>query len=73
MNGVGMRLLDSLPSVRGLPLGRSLVLMAMATLLAVTDWLPENGFVDPDYIELWLAAGFSISAVSYTHLTLPTN
>jgi hypothetical protein len=58
-----MRLLDSFPAIRGLPLGRSLVLMGMATLLAVTDWLPENGFVDPDYIELWLAAGLGISAV----------
>ena len=63
MNAVGMRLLDSLPSIRGLPLGRSLVLTAMATLLVAADWLPENGFVDPDHIELWLATGFSISAI----------
>jgi hypothetical protein len=61
--GVGMRLLDFLPSIRGLPLGRSLVLTAMATLLVAADWLPENGFIDPDFLEAWLATGFSVSAI----------
>jgi lysophospholipase L1-like esterase len=60
---VGMRLLDSSPSIRGLPLGRSLVLTAMAVLLAVADWLPENGVIDPDVIEFWLTLGFAVSAI----------
>lgn len=58
-----MRLLASFPSARGLPPGRSLVLTAIATLLAVTDWIPENGFIDPDYIEFLLATGLGISAI----------
>lgn len=58
-----MRLLDSLPLIRGLPPGRSLVLTATAILLVVADWLPQNGFVDPDRIELWLAVGLGISAI----------
>jgi hypothetical protein len=58
-----MPLIGSFPSIRGLPQGRSLVLAAMATLLVVADWLPENGFVDPDHIEFWLAVGFGTSAI----------
>ncbi len=37
--------------------------MVMATLLAVADWLPDNGFIDPDQVEFWLAAAFGVSAV----------
>jgi hypothetical protein len=62
-NAHGMRLTDSRLSVRGLPLSRSLVLMAMATLLAVADWLPENPYVDPDHLELWLSAAFGGAAL----------
>jgi hypothetical protein len=60
---VGMHLLDSYPAIRRLPLGRSLVLTAMATLLAAADWLPENRFVDRDHLEFWLSLTFGLSAI----------
>lgn len=58
-----MRLLDFHPAVRGLPLGRSLVLTAMAMLLAVADWLPDNSYVDADRVEFFLSIAFGVSAM----------
>lgn len=40
-----------------------MVLMVMAILLAFSDWLPDNSFVDPDVLELWVAMLFGASAI----------
>jgi hypothetical protein len=58
-----MRVIASTASVRGLPLGRSLILAAMAVLLMMVDVLPDNHFVDSDVIEFWLALGLGAAAV----------
>jgi len=41
-----------------------LVLAAMAILLVVSDWLPENSVVDPDVLEVWLALAFGMAAIA---------
>ncbi|HUQ86353.1 MAG TPA: SGNH/GDSL hydrolase family protein [Vicinamibacterales bacterium] len=62
---IGMRLpIDSSPSLRELPAGRSLVLTAMATLLAAADWLPENPYVDPDHLEFLLTVALGALAIA---------
>jgi len=53
-------------SLRALPAGRAIVLTAMATLLAVADWLPANPYVDPDKVEFALSLGLGLSAVFLT-------
>jgi hypothetical protein len=64
MAAVGMRLLDFYPAIRVLPPARALVLTAMATLLAASDWLPENSLVDPDHLEFWLSLGLGLLAIA---------
>ena len=61
-----MRLPASSFSLRALPAGRSLVLIAMATLLAAADWLPENRYVDPDTSEFALSLGLGLLAIFLT-------
>ena len=58
-----MRVLDYTSSVRGLPLGRSVVLATMALLLTVADVFPDNHYIDADYLESWLAICLGVSAV----------
>lgn len=55
--------LDSLFTFRSLPTGRVLVVMAIATLLAAADWLPDNAYVDPDTLELWLTVALAGTAI----------
>ena len=43
----------------------NLIGILIAIVVAVSFWLFVN-------LSPWIAAGFAISAVSYTHLTLPT-
>ena len=60
-----MRLpIESSVSLRELPAGRSLVLTAVAMLLAAADWLPENHYVDPDHLEFALSMGLGLSAIA---------
>ena len=62
-----MRLpIESSFSLRALPAGRTLVLMAMATLLAAADWLPDNPYVDPDHLEFGLTLALGGSAITLT-------
>ena len=62
-----MRLpIESSFSLRALPAGRTLVLMAMATLLAAADWLPDNPYVDPDHLEFGLTLALGGSAIALT-------
>lgn len=64
-NNLAMRLaIDSSLSVRSLPTGRSLVLTAVAMLLAATDWLPPNPYIDPDHVEFVLTVGLGVSAIA---------
>lgn len=58
--------LDSWFNFRSLPTGRVLVVMAIATLLAAADWLPDNPYVDPDTLELWLTVALAGSAIVMT-------
>ena len=58
-----MRTLSAPASVRELSLARSLVLATMAVLFLVADWLPDNPYVDPDHVELWLALGFGAASL----------
>lgn len=51
-------------SLRALPARRTIALAAMATLLAVADWLPGNRWVDPDYLEFSLTTGLGLSAIA---------
>jgi len=43
-----------------------LVLIAMATLLAAADWLPDNPYVDPDHLEFALTLALGGSAIALT-------
>jgi lysophospholipase L1-like esterase len=58
-----MRTLSAPVSVGELSLARSLVLATMAVLFLVADWLPDNPYVDPDHVELWLALGFGAASL----------
>lgn len=53
---------DFLP-FRELPLGRALVLTAIAILLAAADWLPDNRYVDPDHLEFLLTVALGGTAI----------
>lgn len=59
-----MRARDFAPSVKSLPPGRSIVLTAVASLLAAADWLPQNRFVDPDRLEFSLTVVLAGSAIA---------
>ena len=48
---------------RDLPPSRSLVLTAIAVLLAAADWLPDNPYIDPDYAELLLTVALGGAAI----------
>jgi len=52
-------------SLRALPAGPSLVLTAMATLLAAADWLPDNPYIDPDHAEFALSLALGLSAIGF--------
>ena len=51
-------------SLGELPAKRSLLLAAMALLIAVADWLPENRWVDPDLLEFCLTVALGMSAIA---------
>jgi hypothetical protein len=53
-------------SLRALPAGRALVLIALAALLAAADWLPDNSYVDPDGLEFALTLALGGSAIALT-------
>jgi hypothetical protein len=60
----GMRLpIESSFSLRALPPGRAIVLTAMASLLAIADWLPANRYVDPDHAEFTISLALGVSAI----------
>ena len=62
---LGMRLPpESSNPLRALPAGRSLVLIVMAMLLAAADWLPENRYVDPGYLEFGLSLVLGLSGIA---------
>jgi len=62
-----MRLpIESSFSLRALSAGRALALIAMATLIATADWLPENSYVDPDILEFALTLALGGSAIALT-------
>ncbi len=46
-----------------LPLGRSLALIVLASLLAAADWLPDNGVISSDQLELALAIALGGSVI----------
>ena len=50
----------SIASLRVLPPGRSLLVIAAATLLAVADVLPANPYIDPDLLEFTLTVGLGV-------------
>lgn len=54
---------ESSLSLRALPSGRALVLVAVATLLAAADWLPANTYVDPDHLEFALSLVLGLSGL----------
>jgi hypothetical protein len=56
--------IESSLSLRALPPGRSLILTAMATLLAAADWLPDNSHVDPDHLEFALTIALGVIAIA---------
>jgi hypothetical protein len=51
-------------SVRALPSGKSLLVIAAASILAVADVLPENHYVDPDMLEFALTVGLGLVAIA---------
>jgi hypothetical protein len=62
-----MRLpIESSFSLTALPAGRALVLIALATLLSVADWLPDNPYVDPDRLEFALTLALGGAAIALT-------
>ena len=62
-----MRLpIESSFSLRALPAGRALALIAIATLLTVADWLPDNPYVDPDRLEFALTLALGGTAIVLT-------